>query len=224
MADINPNPVIEKVWKDLIKMTVSVLRDTVRREGITASGSLLASIEEGAVDASKGWIEGSVYYDALLRIKDMKTLHYTSIPPLAPIMEWVESQGINKFPFVPGYPNGVKKANETSTIMRIAEGIRWNLKAYPNVRRNHRGVYNDPLKEIILPEFWIAMRGFAISYTTASLHESFGITPINLEERVLNFQSEGRMQAGANSRETKLERKLPYYTADRSYKNEDLID
>jgi hypothetical protein len=230
MAEIDLNPALEQVWKDLIGMTVNTLRYAVRSAGLEDTGELIESIEEGAVTAAKNWIEGSIYYDALLRLKDIKTLRYTTIPPLMPLMEWVERQGVDKFPFVPGYPNGIRKANEIDKIKRIAEGIRWNLKAHPNVTRNYRGrnrgkgVYNDVVTEIVLPEFWIALRGFAISYTIQSMSESFGITPVNLEQRVMNFESSSRMQAGQNAKQTKLARKLAWYQADRTYQNQEEVD
>jgi len=237
------NEAFEKVWADLIQMTVKTLRYAVNQAGLEDTGDLLESIQPGVVNASKNWIEGSVYYDALLRVKDIKTLHYTTIPPLAPLIEWVERQGVNKFPFVPGYPNGVKKAGETASIIRIAEGIRWFLKSYPNVTRNYRGrsrtvagskreikklqkagIYNEVVNEIVMPEFWIALRGFAISYTIATMYETFGVAPVNLEEKVMNTMFLGRSQQGANARETYLARNNSWYQADPSYQHQDAVD
>ena len=110
------------------------------REGKVLTGEAAGFIRAGAVTWGKGWISGHVLYSEPLRIKEMKDLRYTTIPPLGPIERWVESVGVSRFAYVPGYPEGVEPATESEAITRIAKGVQDNLEAHPNVRRGYRGI------------------------------------------------------------------------------------
>lgn len=143
--DFEESPILQKLLSDLTNRAERLLREAVAREGKVLTGKLRDSIRAGAVTWGKGWISGHVSYSELLRIKDMKVLRYTTIPPLGPIERWVESVGVSRFAYVPGYPEGVEPATESEAITRIAKGVQYNLKAHPNVRRGYRGIYNDAL-------------------------------------------------------------------------------
>lgn len=202
MVPIENNPIIKKILEDFVRQSARAFRDAVRREGLVDTDALADSIREGAIEVGSGFITGHVYYSELLRIKDMKQLRYSTIPPIGPLVDWVERQGLGKFPFVPGMQNGLQKSSEIQGIYRVARGIQYHLKAEPNVKRGYRGIYNDPLK-IMLGVFYENMREYVASYTATAFKEAFGYeVRISVPEPV----NAARIQAAWNARDTKLAR------------------
>ncbi len=203
--DFEESPILQKLLSDLTNRAERLLREAVAREGKVLTGELRDSIRAGAVTWGKGWISGHVSYSELLRIKDMKVLRYTTIPPLGPIERWVESVGVSRFAYVPGYPEGVEPATESEAITRIAKGVQYNLKAHPNVRRGYRGIYNDALNYSFVPAYQADMRMAATVLAGAQFTEAFGFeTFIPLPNEPLNAS---RIQAAWNARDTRLSRK-----------------
>ena len=81
-------------------------------------------------------------------------MHYERMPPQAALEAFVEKVGIDKFPYVPGYPKGVRPVSYTVAVERIAWGIRMMRKRMPNVQRGYRGIYSDPLLKDVLPNLF----------------------------------------------------------------------
>lgn len=199
------HPVIGKLLEEFIKKTEKAFQSAVEREGLISSGELLKSIRADSVKTGSDFISAHVYYSDLLRIKDMKALEYSTIPPIAPLAEWVEHVGLSKFPYVPGYPNGVSSASETEQIHRIASAVQYHLKAFPSVKRGYRGIYNDNLKYTLLPQFYDDMKAAVVVAAKQSFYNAFGYdTHVNPPSSPINAS---RIQAAWNAQDTKTARK-----------------
>lgn len=158
---ITENPVFAEILARYANEAEKAFRRQVNAEGIVMTGELLNSIRAGAIERGKGFITASVHYDMLLRIKDLKQLNYERMPPLSAMVKFVEKVGVGSFPYIPNYPKGLTPRSYTATVERIAEGLRHKLKKEPNVKRGYRGLYNDPLKNEILPRFFRDLREHA---------------------------------------------------------------
>ncbi|MCE7061255.1 hypothetical protein [Dyadobacter sp. CY343] len=204
MTDFEDSPILQKFLNDFMLRVERALKDAVAREGVEDTGALIDSIRAGTVTKGKGWISAHADFSELLRIKDMKVLNYGSVPPIRPLMDWVERQGIQRFAYVPGY-KGNSRPTEVESIERIAKGIQYYLRATPNIRRGYRGIYNDQLRLFLIPQFYEDMRAAANVYAAQAFRETFGFeTTINLPTENINAS---RIQSAWNGRTTKLARK-----------------
>ncbi|CAG4992200.1 hypothetical protein DYBT9275_00913 [Dyadobacter sp. CECT 9275] len=160
------NPIFEEILRRYVLRAEQVISREVQAQGLVLSGEMKDSIRAAALEKGAGFIQGSVYYEALLRIKDLKTLHYTRMPPLTAMIRFVEQVGLSNFSRIPGYratdrPSGVQNLSHEQMIERVAWAIRYVYKQEPNIKRGYRGVYNDPLKNEILPYFFSELRTHA---------------------------------------------------------------
>lgn len=205
MADFGSNPILNAVLNSFLNRVQVAFQTAVKDEGLVSSGELENSIRSGGVDFGKDWISGHIYFSDLLRVKDMKFLNYSTIPPLAPLVNWVERTGVENFPYVPGFKEGEESESEIRNIYRIASAIQYKLKGTPNVRRGYRGVYNDQMKYNLLPQFYDDMRAAVSVYAKQAFYASFGYeVHIYLPEWGINAE---RIQSAWNARDTQLERK-----------------
>jgi hypothetical protein len=205
MADFVQNPILNKLYAELAVRIEKNFKDAVIREGLTDTNELLDSIKAGTVRVGDKTISTAVVFSALLRIKDMKRLNYSTIPPLAPLIDWVERTGLSNFAYIPGYPTGVRRPTESEQIYRVAKGIQYNLKAKPNITRGYRGIYNDDLYKKIIPEFIETLRASSVLWAKMNIEEALGfdvVVPTPSEQ--INA---ARIQAAWNARDTKLARK-----------------
>lgn len=161
MADILDNPVFEEILLRYVNLAEQKFKQALDASGLVLTGELQNSIRASALERGTNFIQGHIYYSSLLRLKDMKQLNYTRMPPFRAMVKFVESVGPERFPFVPGYPSGIRPASYTVAVERIAAGIMRQFKREPNVKRGYRGVYNDPLKNDILPNFFEDLRTHA---------------------------------------------------------------
>ena len=204
MAEFTNSPIQEKLYHELAARIEKQLKQAVQLANLHDTGDLVNSIRAGSVKVGDKTISTSVVFSALLRLKDMKTLSYSTIPPIAPLIDWVERIGLGKFAYIPGYPVGVKKLTETEQIFRIASGIQYHLKASPNVKRGYRGIYNDELFKKIIPEFLETLRASSEVWAKMSIEEAMGFeVSIPTPSEELNAS---RIQAAWNARDTKIAR------------------
>jgi hypothetical protein len=205
MTEFQDSPILSQLLSDFIKRVETTLKGAVDREGVTLTRETLNSIRSGGITKGKGWISGHIYYNDLLRIKDMKVLNYSTIPPIKPLAEWVERVGVDNFAYIPGYRDGKAPPTEIEKIYRIASGIQYHLKATPNVRRGYRGIYNDPLRLFLIPQFYEDMRAAANVWAAQQFREAFGFeTSISLPVENINA---ARIQSAWNASATKIARK-----------------
>lgn len=154
MEDFANSEVLKKVLTDFTELAERRFKEAAMREGKVLTGDMLNSIKAGAIEVGAGFITAHVSYSEIFRLKDVKTLNYTRTPPIQAMREYVESVGINNFGTIPGYPYGIRPATETEAIERVAWGLKMSRKTTPNVKRGYRGLYNDELKNYILPKFY----------------------------------------------------------------------
>jgi hypothetical protein len=154
MEDFENSAVLKKVLNDFVNLAERRFREAIVREGKVLSGELLNSIREGAIEEGQGFISAHVNFSEILRIKDMKSLNFTRTPPIQAMREYVEKVGISNFGTIPGYKFGDRPPTETEAIERVAWGLKMAKKTIPNVKRGYRGIYNDELKNYILPKFY----------------------------------------------------------------------
>ncbi len=155
------SPVLERILKSYVEHAEKTLKAAVIRENKVLTGEMLNAIRAGAVERGKDFISGHVNYSMLQRIRDMKTLNYTTVPPLPAMVKFVEKIGPDRFPVVSGYQNGKRPQTYTATVQRIAASLQNHFRREPNVKRGYRGIYNDPLKTDILPRFYRDLREHA---------------------------------------------------------------
>jgi len=156
MEDFENSPVLQKVLLDFVNLSEKRFREAVNREGKILTGEMINSIKARAVETGKGFIMAHVSYSEILRLKDVKQLNFQRTPPIEAMREYVESVGIENFGYVPGYKNS-KPETETEAIERVSWGLKMARKTTPNVKRGYRGLYNDELKNYILPKFYYDM-------------------------------------------------------------------
>lgn len=169
---LSQNPIIEKILHDYANRCEVVFRREVQANNKVLTGELLASIRTGAVERGAGFIEAHIHYDALLRIRDMKTLNYKTVPPIGAMVQFVEKTGVDKFPIVHGYPDK-RPDSYTATVYRIATSLQYHFKRSPNVKRGYRGLYNDPLRKEILPKFYYELRQDAGAFALSTFRDYF---------------------------------------------------
>lgn len=154
MDSFENSAVLKKVLEDFVTLAEKRFREAVVREGKVLSGDLLNSIRAGAVELGQGFITAHVNYSDVMRIKDMKSLNFNKTPTIQGMREYVQKVGIENFGTIPGYKFGDRPESETEAIERVAWGLKMARKAIPNVKRSSRGIYNDELKNYILPKFY----------------------------------------------------------------------
>ena len=188
MADILDDPVFEELLQVCVKEAAVVLGREVRNNSLIVSGELRDSIRASAIEKGKDFIQGHVYFSELLRIKDVKQLRYTRMPPFSALVEFVEAVGPDKFPYVPGYPQGVQPASRTIAVERIASGLMRQFKREPNIKRSHKSIYNAPLKTEILPSFYLELRRYARQAALQQIQSSvIPVSPFHKELYYSNF-------------------------------------
>jgi hypothetical protein len=172
MEDIFNTQIGQEALERFQNLVVITFKNSVEREHLIGTRELQDSIKEGATIIGKDIISTSIHFSALLRIKDMKTLNYATLPPVNAMIRFVESHGVDKFAFVPGYKNGVRPVDSVA-IRRIAAAITHHFKSTPNVKRGYRGIYNEE-KWRILPLFFDELRRYAADYTQEFIRDSMG--------------------------------------------------
>lgn len=208
------HPVINLLLDQFVHRLEKAFEKTVEREGLVSTGELLNSIRAEGVKTASNFISAHVSYSDLLRVKDMKKLTYTTIPPLAPLLEWVERVGVDKFAYVPGFAPGKKSKSEIQNIYRIGHGLRYHLRASPNVERGYRGIYNDPMKNELLPDFYNDFRAAILYAAQESFYKAFGYeVDIEMPSGEINA---ARIQSAMNARDTKLARKFANPSGDKN--------
>ena len=124
----------EEITRDAVKY----FEKAIERAGITLTGQLKDSIEYRIIQqASALSVAGVISFKGYGRIKDMKTLHYSLMPPIEAMEDFVEKVGLEKFAYVPGY-----FTTQVSTVANAARRIAWAVamsrKKVPTVKTPKR--------------------------------------------------------------------------------------
>lgn len=160
VADSNPvllDPErIAKLLDSYIDKAEAAFRTRIQNAGVILTGEMLNSFRQYAAEKGEGYVQAKLTMVNYTRIKDLRSMSYSRLPPLDALEYFVETVGVGRFAYVPGYPtkNLVRPVSETAAIERIAWGIRQNLRKYPNLKRGYRGIYSDPLLTEVLPNLF----------------------------------------------------------------------
>lgn len=171
MENLVDSDVIKTILERYADEAVRVFKREAQRAGLVSSGEMLNSIKESAMQKGQDFISARVEYDEVFRLKDVKLLRYTTVPPVEPIREWVE-RNLSKFPRVPGYKDASKLSNEKK-IKRISSAIVFKLQREPNVKRGYRGIYNEPFTKEVLPRFFRDLRENAGAHALTTFRAIF---------------------------------------------------
>ncbi|MDQ1085645.1 hypothetical protein [Siphonobacter sp. SORGH_AS_1065] len=164
IQDFENNPALALLLERFVKYVENQLKSAAKAQEVELTGEMIDSIRSQAVEYGKGAISASVVFSELFRIKDMKQLRYTTVPPLKAMIDFVEKIGIKNF-YVPGYGVGITPRTEHASVLRVARAIQFHFKSVPNVKRKYRGIYNDELKNDILPTYFEEMHAAAVQFS-----------------------------------------------------------
>ena len=181
MENLVDNPIIQNLLENYQNEAVRVFKREVKNSGKVWTGDMLNSIRASAIERGKDFLTASIQYSEVLRLKDIKQLNFTTIPPhdsqkgngKNSIQQWVESN-LGFFSFVPGYkgkhPDDI---DEDIAIKRITGAVVFSLRREPNVKRGYRGIYNEPLTKDVLPRFWRDLRQSAGAHALTNFRQIF---------------------------------------------------
>lgn len=171
MENLVDSPVIQSILETYAEEAVRVFKRETQRAGLVSSGDMLNSIRESALLKGQDFISARVEYNEVFRLKDIKLLRYTTVPPVEPIREWVE-RNLSKFPRVPGYKDSSKISTEKK-IERISAAVVFKMQREPNVKRGYRGIYNEPFTKEVLPRFFRDLRENAGAHAMTTFRAIF---------------------------------------------------
>jgi hypothetical protein len=128
-----------------IREAVAEMQRRVRSANLVLTGEMLESFRVSAQEHGRDYITQVISFSGVVRLKDLKSMNYTRMPPQEAMEYFVQREGVHSFAYVPGYKNGHWPSTDAIAIKRIAWGIRSKIKQYPNVKRGYRGIHNDVL-------------------------------------------------------------------------------
>ncbi len=157
MTETTPDWISEerlgKLLEAYVERAEAAVKARIQSQGIVLTGELLGSFRTYAAERAEGYVQARLTMVGYARIKDLRKMNYSRTPPLAALEYFVEKTGIGKFN-VPGYKHGSRPASEAEAIKRVAWGIKMNRQRHPNVKREYRGIYSDPLMTEVLPNLF----------------------------------------------------------------------
>ncbi|PMD97401.1 hypothetical protein BWI97_07160 [Siphonobacter sp. BAB-5405] len=134
----------QALLEQFVREAVSEFQRRIRSAGLELTGELLDSFKIKSLQAGNTYISQMVETAGYFRIKDLRSMHYARMPPLAAMEYFVEKTGIDRF-YVPGYGDRTP-SSETIAIERVAWAIRKARMQKPDVKRGYRGIYNEVVK------------------------------------------------------------------------------
>lgn len=123
ITDENINQFINQELGNWSANVQRILIEKLRKSKLVLSTELINSLSYQVHDATAESIASvQLAFNDYGRMRDMRRLFYTKMPPVEAMEKFVESIGINKFKYIPGYSRG-KIPAENIAIKRIAWGI-----------------------------------------------------------------------------------------------------
>lgn len=108
-------------WGDLV---LSRLSEKIRQRKVVLSGDLLRSLRYKVVSGASGEVAKLLLsFQDSGRIKDMRQINRRRQAPVSEMEEFVRKVGLQRFRFIPGYPDRSKVPSEAIAVNRIAWGI-----------------------------------------------------------------------------------------------------
>lgn len=147
----------EELQREATELAEEITRDAVRyfekaieKAGIVLTGELKNNIEYQIIQqASKLSVAGVISFKGYGRMKDMRTLTYSMMPPIEAMEYFAEKVNIENFAYVPGYKtydSGMWYATDRIAFKRIAWAVAMSRKKVPVVRHNARNRWYNKTK------------------------------------------------------------------------------
>ena len=181
MENLLDNPVIQNIIENYQNEAVRVFKREVKASGKVWTGDMLNSIRASAIERASDFISAKIEYSEVLRLKDVKQLNFSTIPPYdkktvrgnSSILEWVRGN-FEGFSYVPGYKGkDPSEVDHEIAVKRITGAVVFSLRREPNVKRGYRGIYNEPLTKDVLPRFWRDLRENAGAHALSNFRQIF---------------------------------------------------
>lgn len=123
ITDENINQFINQELGNWSANVQRILIEKLRKSKLVLSTELINSLSYQVHDATAESIASvQLAFNDYGRMRDMRRLFYTKMPPVEAMEKFVEAIGVNKFKYVPGYSRG-RFPSENIAIKRIAWGI-----------------------------------------------------------------------------------------------------
>lgn len=103
---------------------IELMREKIAGYNVRASGKLFQSLEAIMASGATGLHTLRILFEKYGTATEMYKKVLSKNAKISDLEEWIESIGIDKFKFVPGYPN--KMPVESIAVNRIAWGIKYN--------------------------------------------------------------------------------------------------
>ena len=137
------NEQFQQLLDKYIREAVAEMQRRVRSANLVLTGEMIDSFRVSAQERGRDYINQVISFSGIVRLKDLKSMNYSRMPPQEAMEYFVEREGVHSFAYVPGYKPGTFPTSDAIAVKRIAWGIRSKIKQNPNVKRGYRGIHND---------------------------------------------------------------------------------
>lgn len=121
---------------------INKLSQEIRKKRLVLTQDLLKSLQAEVIKAADTRIaQLHLAFEQHGRIKDMRAVRQSKMPPIEAIEKFVEKKGVDKFQYVPGYPRR-NYPTQQEAIKRIAWGIALSRKGKDIPQKT--GWFNKP--------------------------------------------------------------------------------
>lgn len=136
--------------EEITREAIKYFEKAIERAGLVLTGELKNNIEFQIIQqASKLSVAGVISFNGYGRLKDMRVLNYSMMPPIEAMEYFVQKLNIENFAYVPGYKiygSGMWYATDRTAVKRIAWAVAMSRKKVPTVRHNTRNRWYNKTK------------------------------------------------------------------------------
>lgn len=131
-----------------VEEAVDEMRRRVRAADLVMTGEMLNSFRVSATEGGKDFISKKISMADYVRLKDLRSMNYVRTPPVEAMEYFIESNGLHRFYYVPGYKDG-KWPDEDIAVKRIAWAVKMSFRRQPNRTRGYRGIYSASISKAL---------------------------------------------------------------------------
>lgn len=129
-----------------VQEAVDEMQRRIRAEGLIMTGEMLNSFRVSATESGSDFVSKKVSMADYVRLKDLRTMSYVRTPPVDAMEYFIESNGLHRFYYVPGYKDG-SWPDEDIAVRRIAWAVKMSFRRKPNRARGYRGIYSSSVSK-----------------------------------------------------------------------------
>jgi hypothetical protein len=135
MTEQERDTLVEQELRDWASQVMLVLARKLVEKKLVLGGALLRSLQYQVLQLAVGQQKAIIgFYDSG-RMRDMRKLHYTKMPPIKVMEDFVRKVGVDHFKFIPGSAKGRAPVSQSRAVNRIAWGIAVSIRQGNSVRR-----------------------------------------------------------------------------------------